>query len=58
MALSWRIRRGPVQPGGLSPDAHPGHIQYVSSIVREHRQKLRKKYGVQFILDALRTHYR
>uniref|UniRef100_A0A9L0SRX6 Neurobeachin like 2 n=1 Tax=Equus caballus TaxID=9796 RepID=A0A9L0SRX6_HORSE len=34
-----------------------GHIQYVSSIVREHRQKLRKKYGVQFILDALRTHY-
>ena len=39
-------------------DAHLGHIQYVSSIVREHRQKLRKKYGVQFILDALRTHYR
>ncbi|XP_028742695.1 neurobeachin-like protein 2 isoform X2 [Peromyscus leucopus] len=33
------------------------HIQYMSSIVREHRQKLRKKYGVQFILDALRTHY-
>ncbi|KAM7336917.1 hypothetical protein ACRRTK_003036 [Alexandromys fortis] len=34
-----------------------GHIQYMSSIVREHRQKLRKKYGIQFILDALRTHY-
>nr|XP_023403888.1 neurobeachin-like protein 2 [Loxodonta africana] len=34
-----------------------GHIQYMSSIVREHRQKLRRKYGVQFILDALRTHY-
>nr|XP_020023925.1 neurobeachin-like protein 2 isoform X4 [Castor canadensis] len=34
-----------------------GHIQYMSSIVREHRQRLRKKYGVQFILDALRTHY-
>lgn len=30
----------------------------MSSILREHRQKLRKKYGVQFILDALRTHYR
>lgn len=30
----------------------------MSSIIREHRQKLRKKYGVQFILDALRTHYR
>ncbi|XP_032987580.1 neurobeachin-like protein 2 isoform X2 [Rhinolophus ferrumequinum] len=40
-----------------SADAHSGHIQYMSSIVREHRQKLRKKYGVQFILDALRTHY-
>ncbi|KAM5234242.1 neurobeachin-like protein 2 isoform 3-T3 [Hipposideros larvatus] len=34
-----------------------GHIQYMASIVREHRQKLRKKYGIQFILDALRTHY-
>lgn len=34
-----------------------GHIQYMSKIVCEHRQKLRKKYGVQFILDALRTHY-
>ncbi|XP_060060817.1 neurobeachin-like protein 2 isoform X4 [Erinaceus europaeus] len=34
-----------------------GHIQYISSIVREHRQRLRKKYGVQFILDALRMHY-
>ncbi|XP_023556435.1 neurobeachin-like protein 2 isoform X5 [Octodon degus] len=33
------------------------HIQYMSSIIREHRQKLRRKYGVQFILDALRTHY-
>ncbi|KAG8521528.1 Neurobeachin-like protein 2 [Galemys pyrenaicus] len=34
-----------------------GHIQAMSSIIREHRQKLRKKYGVQFILDALRIHY-
>ncbi|XP_012928022.1 neurobeachin-like protein 2 isoform X3 [Heterocephalus glaber] len=34
-----------------------GHIQYMSSIIREHRQKLRRKYGVQFILDSLRTHY-
>lgn len=43
---------------GAFVDAHSGHIQYMSSIIREHRQKLRKKYGVQFILDALRTHYR
>lgn len=34
-----------------------GHIQCMTSIIREHRQKLRRKYGVQFILDALRTHY-
>ncbi|XP_054992464.1 neurobeachin-like protein 2 isoform X1 [Sorex araneus] len=34
-----------------------GHIQYMSSIMHEHRQKLRKKYGVQFILDALHSHY-
>nr|XP_012626524.1 neurobeachin-like protein 2 isoform X1 [Microcebus murinus] len=34
-----------------------GHIQYMSSVAREHRQRLCKKYGVQFILDALRTHY-
>uniref|UniRef100_A0A286Y0J3 Neurobeachin-like protein 2 n=1 Tax=Cavia porcellus TaxID=10141 RepID=A0A286Y0J3_CAVPO len=33
------------------------HIQCMTSIIREHRQKLRRKYGVQFILDALRTHY-
>ncbi|XP_053456436.1 neurobeachin-like protein 2 isoform X1 [Nycticebus coucang] len=33
------------------------HIQYMSNVVREHRHKLWKKYGVQFILDALRTHY-
>lgn len=48
-ALPWRK---------LSANVRSGHIQYMSSIVREHRQKLRKKYGVQFILDALRTHYR
>ncbi|XP_054585901.1 neurobeachin-like protein 2 isoform X1 [Eptesicus fuscus] len=34
-----------------------GHAQYMASVVRKHRQKLQKKYGVQFILDALHTHY-
>ncbi|XP_070247222.1 neurobeachin-like protein 2 [Myotis yumanensis] len=34
-----------------------GHIQYMASVIRKHRQKLQKKYGVQFILDALHTHY-
>uniref|UniRef100_A0A5F8HIN1 Neurobeachin-like protein 2 n=1 Tax=Monodelphis domestica TaxID=13616 RepID=A0A5F8HIN1_MONDO len=31
-----------------------GHIQYLSSIIKEHRQKVRKKYGVQYILDSVR----
>uniref|UniRef100_A0A5F8HED5 Neurobeachin-like protein 2 n=1 Tax=Monodelphis domestica TaxID=13616 RepID=A0A5F8HED5_MONDO len=35
-----------------------GHIQYLSSIIKEHRQKVRKKYGVQYILDSVRAHYR
>ncbi|XP_007499793.2 neurobeachin-like protein 2 isoform X6 [Monodelphis domestica] len=34
-----------------------GHIQYLSSIIKEHRQKVRKKYGVQYILDSVRAHY-
>ncbi|ELK24974.1 Neurobeachin-like protein 2, partial [Myotis davidii] len=34
-----------------------GHIQYMASVIRKHRPKLQKKYGVQFILDALRAHY-
>ncbi|XP_045434738.1 neurobeachin-like protein 2 isoform X2 [Pipistrellus kuhlii] len=34
-----------------------GHAHYLASVVRRHRQKLQKKYGVQFILDALHAHY-
>lgn len=30
----------------------------MASVIRKHRPKLQKKYGVQFILDALHTHYR
>ncbi|XP_033848417.3 neurobeachin-like protein 2 isoform X3 [Acipenser ruthenus] len=34
-----------------------GHIQYVSSIIKDNKQRIRRKYGVQYILDSIRTHY-
>lgn len=34
-----------------------GHIQYLSSILKDHKQRIRKKYGVQYILDSIRMHY-
>ncbi|XP_053323151.1 neurobeachin-like protein 2 isoform X2 [Spea bombifrons] len=34
-----------------------GHIQYLSSIMKDHKQRIRKKYGVQYVLDSLRRHY-
>ncbi|XP_059693904.1 neurobeachin-like protein 2 isoform X4 [Haemorhous mexicanus] len=34
-----------------------GHIQYLASVVKDHKQRIRKKYGVQFILDSIRTYY-
>ncbi|NWY04565.1 NBEL2 protein, partial [Nothoprocta ornata] len=33
------------------------HIQYLANIVKDHKQRIRKKYGVQFILDSIRTYY-
>ncbi|XP_019491163.1 PREDICTED: neurobeachin-like protein 1 [Hipposideros armiger] len=34
-----------------------GHIQYLSTIIRDSRRVFRKKYGVQFLLDVLRIYY-
>ncbi|NXR74405.1 NBEL2 protein, partial [Pycnonotus jocosus] len=34
-----------------------GHIQYLASVVKDHKQRVRRKYGVQFILDSIRTYY-
>ncbi|XP_055486139.1 neurobeachin-like protein 2, partial [Leucoraja erinacea] len=34
-----------------------GHIQYLSTITKDHKQRTRKKYGVQYLLDSIRTHY-
>ena len=34
-----------------------GHIQYLSTLVKEDRKFFRKKFGVQFFLDVVRAHY-
>ncbi|XP_055956982.1 neurobeachin-like protein 1 [Patella vulgata] len=34
-----------------------GHIQYLATIIKDERQYFRKKYGVQYILDVIRTYY-
>ncbi|XP_036792052.1 neurobeachin-like protein 2 isoform X3 [Oncorhynchus mykiss] len=34
-----------------------GHVQYLSSVIKDGKQRMRKKYGVQYILDTIRTHY-
>lgn len=34
-----------------------GHIQYLATIIKDDRKLFRKKYGVQYILDVIRTYY-
>ncbi|XP_072180695.1 neurobeachin-like protein 1 [Diadema setosum] len=34
-----------------------GHIQYLSTIIKDNRKNFRKAYGVQFMLDVIRTYY-
>ncbi|KAG2465108.1 NBEL2 protein, partial [Polypterus senegalus] len=34
-----------------------GHIQNLSSVIKDHKQRIRRKYGVQYILDSIRTYY-
>jgi hypothetical protein len=38
-----------------SPEAH---VQYLSSVIKNGKQRMQRKYGVQYILDTVRTHYR
>uniref|UniRef100_A0A670ZS51 Neurobeachin-like protein 2 n=1 Tax=Pseudonaja textilis TaxID=8673 RepID=A0A670ZS51_PSETE len=33
------------------------HIDYLSNIIKDHKQRIRKKYGTQYILDSIRTYY-
>ncbi|XP_067349898.1 neurobeachin-like protein 1 isoform X7 [Channa argus] len=34
-----------------------GHIQYMSTVIKDNRKHFRKKYGVQFLLDTVRLYY-
>ncbi|XP_076450797.1 neurobeachin-like protein 1 [Babylonia areolata] len=34
-----------------------GHIQYLSTIIKDDKKLFRKKYGVQFFLDVIRAYY-
>ncbi|PKU31636.1 neurobeachin-like protein 2 [Limosa lapponica baueri] len=34
-----------------------GHIQYLANVIKDHKQRIRKKYGVQYLLDSIRTYY-
>ncbi|XP_062322796.1 neurobeachin-like protein 2 isoform X4 [Osmerus eperlanus] len=34
-----------------------GHVQYLSTVIKDGKQRMRRKYGVQYILDTIRTHY-
>ena len=34
-----------------------GHIQYVSTIIKDDKKYFRKKYGVQFLLDVIKTFF-
>ncbi|KAM4537797.1 neurobeachin-like protein 1 isoform 2-T2 [Fundulus diaphanus] len=34
-----------------------GHIQYMSTVIKDDRKQFRKKYGVQFLLDTMRLYY-
>ncbi|KAJ8290724.1 hypothetical protein GJAV_G00016740 [Gymnothorax javanicus] len=33
------------------------HVQNLSAVIKESKQRSRRKYGVQYILDSIRTHY-
>lgn len=39
----------------FSPEAH---VQYLASVINKGKQRMKRKYGVQYLLDTIRTHYR
>ncbi|XP_038073345.1 neurobeachin-like protein 1 isoform X2 [Patiria miniata] len=34
-----------------------GHIQYISTIIKDEKKRFRRNFGVQFLLDTIRTYY-
>ena len=39
-------------------NCYAGHIQFINTIVKDDRKYFRKTYGVQFVLDTIRSFYR
>ncbi|XP_072317552.1 neurobeachin-like protein 2 isoform X1 [Eucyclogobius newberryi] len=33
------------------------HVQYLSTVINKGKQRMKRKFGVQYILDTIRTHY-
>ncbi|XP_028984475.1 neurobeachin-like protein 2 isoform X2 [Betta splendens] len=33
------------------------HVQYLASVINKSKQRMKRKYGVQYLLDTIRTHY-
>uniref|UniRef100_A0A3B3CRJ3 Neurobeachin-like protein 2 n=1 Tax=Oryzias melastigma TaxID=30732 RepID=A0A3B3CRJ3_ORYME len=33
------------------------HVQYLSSVMNKSKQRMKRKYGVQYVLDTIRTYY-
>ncbi|XP_077576978.1 neurobeachin-like protein 2 isoform X3 [Stigmatopora nigra] len=33
------------------------HVEFISSVIHKGKQRLKRKYGVQYILDTIRTYY-
>lgn len=34
-----------------------GHVQYISTIIKDDKKYFRKKYGIQFFLDVIKTYF-
>ncbi|KAJ9577825.1 hypothetical protein L9F63_025312, partial [Diploptera punctata] len=34
-----------------------GHVQYISTVIKDDRKYFRKRYGIQFLLDVIRQYY-
>ncbi|KAG9337760.1 hypothetical protein JZ751_028258 [Albula glossodonta] len=34
------------------------HVQHLANVIKDSKQRTRRKYGVQYVLDSIRTHYR
>nr|CAB3264213.1 neurobeachin-like protein 1 [Phallusia mammillata] len=38
-------------------DAQFGHVQYLSTLIKENKKSLRSTFGVQYMLDVIKTYY-